>query len=148
MNQGDPASLRVPTSVTGVAGGVGTTTVARALGDLADDHGTVLPEWQGTPLVLVTRGTASGLRVATEAVHELTCTAQSVRVVLAVVDDGPYLPPGTVRSRQRALAPSLFGLVRLPYVEAWRYLDDPLGQPLPRAYTRGIRSLSRLLNRS
>jgi hypothetical protein len=148
MTQGDPGALRVPTSVSGVAGGVGTTTVSRVLGDLAHDLGTALPEWQGTPLLLVTRGTAAGTLVATEAVAALTSTAQSVRVVLAVVDDGPYRQPGTARSRLRALSPRLVGQVRLPYVEGWRYVDDPLTEPLPRAYARGVRSLSRLLNLS
>lgn len=147
MKQGDASGLRVPTPVSGVAGGVGTTTVARALGHPAHDLGTALPEWQGTPLLLVTRGSAPGIRAATEAVTALTSTALSVRVALAV-DDGPYPQPGTVRSRLRALSPHLVGHVRLPYVEAWRYIDDPLAAPLPGAYARGIRSLTRLLNRS
>lgn len=146
MTQGGPTALRLPTSVSGVAGGVGTTTVASALGDQAHDLGTAPPQWQGTPLLLVARGTAAGVRAAAEAVNALTSTPQSVRVVLAVVDDGPYPQPATVRSRLRALSPHLVGHVRLPYVEAWRYVDHPLAEPLPRAYARSIRSLARTLN--
>jgi hypothetical protein len=146
--QGESALLRMPTSVAGVVGGVGTTTVSRVLGELAEDIGVTVPEWRGTPILLVTHSTAASLLRAAAVGRALTSTAQSVRVVLAVVADGPYPQPGTVRSRIRALSPSLVGHVHLPYVEAWRYIDDPLSAPMPRAYARGVRALSRLINRS
>lgn len=140
------ALLRTDTAVVGVHGGAGTTTLCRWLGETAQDHGVLLPEWDGRPVVLVTSGTAPGLARATHLVASLVARPLAARFVLAVVADAAAPEPGVVRSRVRALSPSLAGVVRVPYVEAWRYVDDPLTRTVPGRYQRALRQLSRAVH--
>lgn len=142
------AVLRAPTPVVGSGGGVGTTTLCRWLGDLANDHATRTPEWTGTPIVVTCRTTAESVMSASRLIGSLTSSALAVRIVLAAVGDGPSPEPGLVRARLRALAAHTTGVVRLPYVEAWRYVDDPLSRPVPPTYERALRALVRLVNRT
>lgn len=138
--------LRTATPLVGVHGGAGTTTLCRWLGDPAQDHGTAVPEWNGRPLVLVTSGTVAGLARTTDLVASLVTRPLAVRLIVAVVADTAAPEPGLVRSRIRTLTPSLAGSVRVPYVEAWRYLDDPLARPAPGSYLRALRTLTRLVH--
>lgn len=138
-----PTLLRTDTPVVGVHGGAGTTTLCRWLGSTATDHGLQLPEWDGRPLVLVSSGTAAGLARSTALVASLVTRPLAVRLLLAVVADSAAPEPAIVRARVRALSPALAGVVRVPYVEAWRYVDDPLGRPAPGTYLRALRQLAR-----
>ncbi len=138
-----PALLRTDTPVVGVHGGAGTTTLCRWLGGTALDHGLLLPEWDGRPLVLVSSGTAAGLARTTMLVASLVTRPLAIRLLLAVVADSAAPEPAIVRARVRALSPALGGVVRFPYVEAWRYIDDPLVRPAPSSYLRALRQLAR-----
>lgn len=140
--------LRTATPFLGVGGGMGTTTLCRWLGEPAVDHGVAPPEWTGRPIVIVAASTTSSLAATTRLATSLTSRPLAVRLVLAVVADAAAPTPGIVRSRLRALRPTVVGIVRFPYVEAWRYLDDPLARSVPRGYQRSLRSLCRLINLS
>ena len=138
--------LRYATSVVGAGGGVGTTTLCALLGDCALDSGTTAPEWTGQPIVVVAAGTAASVAKAVRLVGVFAALPLSIRMALAVVSDSAAPEPGLVRSRLRAVKPTVAGVVRFPYVEAWRYLDDPLSRPVPTAYQRSLRSLSHIIN--
>jgi hypothetical protein len=141
-----PAMLRTDTPLVGVHGGAGTSTLCRWLGSTAQDHGLCTPEWDGRPVVLVTAGTAPALARTTSLVSSLVSRPLAVRLVLAVVADSAAPEPGAVRSRVRALSPSLSAVVRFPYVEVWRYVDDPLERPAPARYLRALRQLVRAVH--
>ena len=140
--------LRLSTPFVGAGGGVGTSTLCRWLGDPAVDGGTTAPEWTGRPIVVVASGTTSSLAAVGRLAAALTDRPLSVRLVLAVIADSAAPEPGLVRSRVRALGATVVGAVRFPYVEAWRYVDDPLSRPVPAAYQRSLRSLCRLVHLS
>ncbi len=133
--------------VVGVVGGAGTSTVARALGPLAHDAGRLLPAPDGRPLVLVTRGTAAGMAAALQAVtrsHQLG----HYRPSLVLLADGPWPAPPQARARLRLLRdPQRLRItVELPYVLAWRDVDDPLtGAPPSRAYRNAVDQLAAAL---
>jgi hypothetical protein len=125
---------------------VGTTTLCAFLGDCALDSGTTAPEWTGQPIVVVAAGTAPSVAKAVRLVGVFAALPLSIRMALAVVSDSAAPEPGLVRSRLRAVEPAVAGVVRFPYVEAWRYLDDPMSQPVPTTYQRSLRSLCHLIN--
>jgi hypothetical protein len=101
----------------GVAGGVGTTTLARALQAI---DGGIYPG--GCPVdVLVARSTMYSLGCAQRAV-----AATPVPPLLAVVADAPRARlSGRVRARMRMTEPYLAGVVVVPFVDTWADLDDP-----------------------
>ncbi len=106
--------------VAGVAGGVGTTTIARALAGV--DRGV----FTGRPVdVLVCRATADSLVRAARAAY-LISSQQHRRPVLAVntADIAGPSRPGV--ARMRLLEPHTAGVVVLPYVRRWRDLATPL----------------------
>lgn len=109
-------------SVAGVAGGVGTTTVAVALG--ASDRGV----FDGPPVgVLVCRATGDSLVRAGHAAHLVTVAAGRKPVIAVVAADtsGPSRP---VRARLWLLQPHAAAVVLLPYVRRWRDLTAPLDE--------------------
>ncbi|GAA5160975.1 hypothetical protein GCM10023321_44520 [Pseudonocardia eucalypti] len=115
------SQLRAP-RIAGVAGGVGTTTLATALRGYdrgrAFGHGCEL---------LVCRCTGESLHRAAMvtswfAQHDLP------RPVLAVNADVPVPMRGPLRARLRMIEPQVSGLVLVPYVMHWRELTDPLGE--------------------
>ncbi len=101
----------------GVAGGVGTTTLARALH--AIDGGIYL----GAARV--------DLLVARTTMYSLACAQRAVAAtptppVLAVVADVPRVRLSSrLRARMRMTEPYLAGLVVVPFVDTWPDLDDP-----------------------
>jgi hypothetical protein len=110
-------ALRPPT-VAGVAGGVGTTTVAVAL--RGRDDGTARPHIAD---IVVCRATLDSLgRVA----DVLDRVGPGPRPVLAVTLDGARLPRGPLRDQLMLLEPGTSAVVLLPRVRRWRTLDDPL----------------------
>jgi len=135
--------------IAGVAGGVGTTTLATAL--RAHDRGRNVE--QGAE-VLACRCTGDSLQQAAVIVSQLLA-AELARPVLAVTADVPTLPRGPLRARLRMIEPQVSGLVVLPYVARWRELSDPLAEvaglldtpleKLPRAlrdYVLAVRALA------
>lgn len=139
--------------VAGVSGGVGTTTVATALG--AADRGIFV----GRRIdVLVCRSNAESLiRVARAAqvLHH-----DNYNVVLAISSTDPARPSRALMARVRLLEPNAAGVVLLPYVARWRDLTAPLDAvrgllsrrptELPRAlrgYAGAISDLARLAGR-
>lgn len=109
--------MRAPL-VCGVAGGVGTTTIAVALH--ARDGGV----YQGGPAdIIVCRTTSTSVAAAHQAVN--TVGGQPVLVVVA---DAPLRTPAPVRARLRMVQPHITALVAMPYVPAWREIDQALAQ--------------------
>src|SRR5689334_3650021 len=105
--------------VAGVGGGVGTSTLAAAL--RGQDRGIYRP---GDLVdVLVARATMVSLGAAARAL--VTCPEP--RPVLVVVADQARgrLPDNAVH-RLRMSEPYTAGIVHVPYVEAWRHLDQPI----------------------
>lgn len=134
--------------VVGCAGGVGTTTVARLLGPTATDAGTHLPHADGRPLVLVARGTAAGTQAATR-VLTASRPLEHYRPTLVVVADGPWPTPAQARARLRMLTDPtrIRVVVQLPYVPAWRDLDDPLTDTqVPAKVRRAVAELTAALD--
>ncbi len=137
--------------VVGAHGGAGVTTLAGLLRPAWDmgtvrrpgpGRGPVRPA--GRPVVLVTRNTVAAAGRAVAAVRLLG--EQGVLVaVLAVVGDG--LPePAEARYRFRVVEGRVGGVVRVPFVPAFRVAADPLSVVLPRRARRAlgeIRALAR-----
>lgn len=109
-------------SVAGAAGGVGTTTVAAALG--ASDRGV----YDGRSVdVLVCRATGDSLVRVGRAAHLVTGAAGRKPVIAVVAADvsGPSRP---VSARLRLLEPHAAAVVVLPFVRRWRDLTAPLDE--------------------
>ena len=141
------SGLRAPV-VSGVAGGVGVTTLAVAL--RAHDAGRAGVEAAD---ILACRGTLDSLRRAA-AVLERPGGAPAPPV-LAVTLDGARLPRGPVRARLELLDAAVSAVVLLPHVSRWRTTADPLPEvaqllaepaerlPRPlRAYAAALRELA------
>ena len=102
--------------------------------------------WASVPLALVARGTAAGLRAAMEWVAA-AAEAGVEAAALVVVADGPWPVPRAVRGRLRLLEGHVGAVVRVPYVTAWRYVDDPLEVgPLPRKVADAVAALDMALD--
>jgi len=139
--------------VAGVSGGVGTTTVATALG--ATDRGI----FTGRQVdVLVCRSNAESLIRIARAARLLHLDNRTV--VLAVTSADQARPTRALTARVRLLEPNAAGIVLLPYVARWRDLAAPLDTvrgllthrpaDLPRAvrgYAGAISELARLAGR-
>ena len=109
-------------TVAGVAGGVGTTTVAAALS--AADRGVFV----GRPVdVLVCRATGDSLVRAGQAA-QLVAQAGGRRPVLAVTAADASGPSRPVTARLRLLEPHTSAVVVLPFVRRWRDLAVPLDE--------------------
>ena len=134
------AATRRALTVAGVAGGVGTTTIARALAGV--DRGV----FTGRPVdVLVCRATADSLLRAARAAY-LISTQQHRRPVLAVNTADAAGPSRPSTARMRLLEPHTAGVVVLPYVRRWRDLATPL-QDVTGLLGRPVTELPRPLRR-
>lgn len=116
--------MRMPI-IAGVAGGVGTSTVAAAL--RGQDNDLYVDGEQVD--VLVCRSTTVSLGETHRAV-----AMTSYPPVLAVVGDIPAgsrgikLLPNAVRARLRMIEPHVAGFVAIPFVPTWRERDDPTSE--------------------
>lgn len=109
--------VRAP-GVCGVAGGVGTTTIAASLH--AEDRGV----YRGGPAdIIVCQTTAISVSLAHKAVNTVIG-----RPVLVVVADGPLRTPAPVRARLTMVQPHVTAVVAMPYVPQWREIDQALQQ--------------------
>ncbi|MYV64291.1 hypothetical protein GTW37_39450 [Streptomyces sp. SID4931] len=151
---GLPPLLVASVAVVGCHGGAGTTTVTRMLAPAA--HETPLQQiaTRYEPLVLVAKGTAYGLKHATEVMnhcrHNMRYGFLSAPPVLVIVADSVQPDPPTVKARIRLLQDDVRGgsVVRLPYVPAWRDVDDPLSVTAPRDVVDAAAALRQLLQPS
>ena len=109
-------------SVAGVAGGVGTTTVATAIG--AVDRGVFVARPSD---VLVCRATGDSLIRAGQAAR-LIAEATGRRPVLAVTAADAAGPSRPTAARLRLLGPHVTAVVVLPFVRRWRELAVPLDE--------------------
>lgn len=143
------SGLRAPV-VSGIGGGVATTTLAVAL--RAHDAGRVAAE---TADILACRGTLDSLRRVAAVLERLRVPSAGAPPVLAVTLDGARLPRGPVRARLELLDASAGAVVLLPHVPRWRTIADPLPEaaqllvepaerlPRPlRAYAAALRELA------
>lgn len=148
------SALRAP-RVAGIAGGVGTTTVATALRGY--DRGRAADE--GVE-VLVCRSTGMSLHAAASAITWLVANGRQ-RPVLVVNADLPGPLRGPLRARIRMIEPQVAGLIVLPFVVHWREQADPLNEAarlsecsidqLPRGlrgYGEGIAAIAETVLRS
>jgi hypothetical protein len=138
-------------TVLGCHGGAGSTTVRRMLAPVGRERAS--DEWarRPDPLVLVAKGTAYGMKWATEYVswaHEaLRFNGGVVHApVLVTVADSPLAEPPTVRARATLLQDQVLGLVRFPYVPEWADRDDPLSAPAPHSTVAAACDLRNLLS--
>ncbi len=104
--------------VCGVAGGVGTTTIAAAL--WARDLGVYR---DGPADIIVCRTTSTSVALA----HQMVNAAPG-KPVLVVVADGPLRTPPPVKARLTMVGPHITALVAVPYVQRWREIDQGLEQ--------------------
>ena len=138
-----------PPSVAGVAGGVGTTTLAVAL--RARDEGRA---GVAAADILACRATVDSLRRAT-AVLDRADRTPGPAPVLAVTLGGARIPRGQLQARLDRLEAATSGVVVLPHVAAWALAADPLAEaadllldpdrqlPRPlRAYAAALRELA------
>src|SRR4051794_14293582 len=120
-----PAPLRRPprrTSVAGVAGGVGTTTVATALD--ATDCGVFSGRPGRIVDVLVCLATGDSLVRAGRAAQQVVAGGMP-RPVVAVTRPDPQGPSRPVSARLRLLEPHAAAVVVLPFVRRWREVVEP-----------------------
>jgi hypothetical protein len=113
---------RARLSVAGVAGGVGTTTVATAIG--AVDRGVFVARPAD---VLVCRATGDSLIRAGRAARLIT-EATGRRPVLTVTAADAAGPSRPTTARLRLLRPHLAAVIVLPFVRRWRELAVPLDE--------------------
>lgn len=102
----------------GVAGGVGATTIAAALGarDLGVYRG-------GAADIVVCLSTSMSVGAAHQVVN-----AVPGKPILVVVADGPLRTPAAVKARVTMVGPHVAAVVWMPYVEHWRQIDDATAQ--------------------
>jgi hypothetical protein len=115
-----------PVLVSGCHGGAGATTLAQLVG--AYDIGVWRPQPTAYPVVLVARGTVQGATRATWSVRT-SLAAGVMPAAVVIVADGPWPEPRLARLRLHLLSGLVPALVRLPFVTAWRYLDEPARHP-------------------
>jgi hypothetical protein len=131
------------TSVAGVAGGVGTTTVATALG--AADCG-VFSRHRGRVIdVLVCLATGDSLVRAGRAAQQVAADGMP-RPVVAVTRPDPQGPSRPVSARMQLLEPHAAAVVVLPFVRRWREVAEPQSE-LRGLLTRQPNALPRPLRR-
>ncbi|MER7433667.1 hypothetical protein ACFU8R_28185 [Pseudonocardia alni] len=116
------SAARTRPTVAGVAGGVGTTTVAAALG--GTDRGVFVGRAVD---VLVCRATGDSLVRAGHAAR-LVAQATGRLPVLAVTAADAVGPSRPVTARLRLLEPNAASVVVLPFVRRWRELATPLDE--------------------
>jgi hypothetical protein len=125
MTTNDPrgrVARRGRLSVAGVAGGVGTTTVATAIG--AVDRGVFVAR---PSEVLVCRATGDSLVRAGQAAR-IIAEATGRRPVLAVTAADAAGSSRPTAARLRLLGPHVTAVVMLPFVRRWRELAVPLDE--------------------
>lgn len=130
-------------------GGAGATTLAALLQPAWDvgaprDRGRGIPPLVtgGRPIVLVARNTTPAAGAAIATVNAITRPGGRV-AVLAVVSDG--LPePAEARYRFRLLEARVGGVVRVPFVPAFRAVGHPAAVELPRRARKALAEIREL----
>jgi hypothetical protein len=135
----------------GCHGGAGTTTLRRLTG-LGGDMGAAWPavheSWATQPIVLVARGTASGLNAAAGVAEQWRRRAvPGVRVLgLVVVAGSPRRPPKVVTERLKAVGNWVPEVWRVGWVDALLAVDDARDIGVPPDVETVRVALGRILN--
>lgn len=129
--------------VFGLCGGVGTTTIATALGavDCGISHRPPAAEPSAVWPVLVCSLRPDQLG-ALEGVVAAHADEQSM-LTIALASDGAGRPPAATRALLRAVSPHVRGLVAVPYVARWRWTGADVAAP-PRRWRRALAELAAL----
>lgn len=133
--------------VCGAHGGAGATTVTKLLAPAAVDTARHVVTPDDRPLLVVARLTAAGTKAAGETVRA-ALAAGHYRPLIVAVADGPWPEPNPARARLAMLdKDTIRGIVRIPYVPAWRYVDDPLTDkvPMPRRVQQALAQIQRMI---
>lgn len=129
--------------VFGLCGGVGTTTIAAALGavDCGVSHHppTVEPSAVWPVLVCSLRPDQLGALEAVVAAH----ADKQSWLTIAIASDGAGRPPAATRALLRTISPHVRGLVAVPYVACWRWTGADVTAP-PRRWRRALGDLAAL----
>lgn len=135
----------------GAHGGAGTSTLAALLGGCWDmgalryrvdpRHPAVVT--YGRPLIVVCRNTVAAAERATAAVMEVAHPGGRV-AALAIVADGAGHEPRDASARFRLLESRVGQVIRVPFVRALRFVDDPAAVPLPRRMEQVVEQLRAL----
>jgi hypothetical protein len=137
----------------GAHGGTGVSTI-HALLQPAWDLGSINPadrrnrsaslQVHGRPVVLVARNTVPSSAATTEAFQAIANTGHNI-TVLVIVDDGAGREPTEATARYRLLEGRLAGgMVRMPFVGAFRHVDDPTIVDLPKGAARALAQIREL----
>jgi hypothetical protein len=124
----------------GAHGGAGVTTLARLLAPALDAG--VAQDWRllhnptGDPVGLVSGCTVAATGHAMREVGAAARAGVAVQLLLVVADGWPA--PRPARARLRLLAAHVGHMVQLPYVPAWRFVQDPDPTDLPRGFARAL----------
>ena len=128
--------VRRPLLLVGAHGGAGVSTLVRLLAPAAVDLGAprdwrhiANPGWQ--PVGVVTGCTVAATGQAVYQVAAAERAGIAPRLLLVVGDGWPV--PRAARARLRLLSARVGRIVRVPYVPAWRYVEQPDPAHLPRA---------------
>ena len=120
--------VRRPLLLVGAHGGAGVSTLVRLLAPAAVDLGAPR-DWQ--PVGVVTGCTVAATGQAVYQVAAAERAGIAPRLLLVVGDGWPV--PRAARARLRLLSARVGRIVRVPYVPAWRYVEQPDPAHLPRA---------------
>ena len=131
MRGGSRSGRRKGTSVAGVSGGVGTTTVAAAIG--ATDRGMSISRRVD---ILVCRASGESLVRAGQAAQVVAASADR-KPVLAVNGANASAPSRSMTARIRLLEPHTSSVVLMPFVRHWAETSVPIKE------IRGLLAASR-----
>lgn len=128
----------------GVHGGAGESTLAALTSGRSAAAGHAWPRNGGglTPVVLVARSNAAGLRAAQNALREWGAGLTPSNVLgLVVMADAPGRMPRALRDRLTVVAGGGPRTWTVPWVDAWRF-EEPTNAPIPRDVERVFDELS------
>ncbi|MFF7684492.1 DUF6668 family protein [Microbacterium sp. NPDC007973] len=131
----------------GAHGGAGESTLATLAPGWSAAAGHAWPRsanGEPTPVVIVARSNAAGLRAAQNALRQWAAKLTPSNVLgLVVMADAPGRMPRALRDLLAVVGGGGPRTWTVPWVDAWR-LDDPTASPIPREVQRVIDELSAL----
>lgn len=140
--------------VVGAHGGAGTSTLAEllrpawdmgVLSALVDPSRSPLDSG-GRPVVVACRDTVGSAKHATWAVTLLNATGEHI-AALVITSDGTGPEPRDATARFELLTGRVDGVVRMPFVPAYRQVDTPMGVLLTGRAERAVGHVRELIDR-